>query len=451
MKTNMNGTSRRRFLRRLTFGASAGLAWPTLVPSSVFGANGQVAPSNRITVGFIGTGRQTSYANIPGFLREPDCQAVAVCDVDTWRMANGRKKIEDFYAGKKDSGIFRGCAEYRDWRDLLARPEIDAVMIGTPDHWHVLQSLAALRAGKDVACEKPLTRNIAEGRLLAETVKRHGRVFRTDSEFRANRTMLLAVEIVRNRKIGQLQRIITSTPKDPTLGPQPDMPVPEELDYDMWLGPAPFKPYTLQRVHPRHEAKGRPGWICIQDYSDGMMANWGAHLNDIAMWGNDTEHTGPIRIEATGTYPPEGNLWNIIQDFTAEFTFANGVRFTCKTDRPYVRFEGSDGYVQVGYPKEIECSDNALLNWRPGSNEFALPYKESEKRDFLDSVKSRKQPMYDAEGGHRVNSLSHLTMAAISTGRALQWDPVKEHVVNDPDANRLLEPKPMRAPWSLTG
>jgi len=441
--------SRRSFLRRATAATGAAFAAPLIVPARVLGADGAVAPSNRITIGFIGTGRQCVYANIPGFLKEADAQAVAVCDVDSWRMDNARRKIEDHYAKQQPSGAYKGCATFRDWRDLLARKDIDAVMISTPDHWHVVQSIAALKAGKDVACEKPLTRNIAEGRLLANLVLKLGRVFRTDSEFRSNRTCHRAVQLVRNGRIGKLQRLITGTPKDGTLAPQPDMPVPPELDYDMWLGPAPKKPYTEQRVHPRHQDKGRPGWLCIRDYADGMMANWGAHLNDIVLWAGDLNHTGPVEIEATGKYPPPGSFWDIIQEFEAHFTFANGVRLTCKTDKPYMRFEGTEGWIQVKYPNDISTSTESLLAWKPGPNDLTLPYKHSEKRDFLDAVKSRQQPLYDCEGGHRVNSLSHLAMAAIEVGRKLKWDPVKETVVGDAEANKALRPKPQRAPWQV--
>jgi hypothetical protein len=311
----------------------------------------------------------------------------------------------------------------------------------------VLQSIAALRAGKDVACEKPLTRSIAAGRELCGVVMETNRMFRTDSEFRSNLMMFRAVELVRNGKLGKLERIITGFPKDPTKAPQPEMPVPEELNYDMWQGPAPARPYTLHRVHPRNDLSGRPGWLTIQDYADGMLANWGAHLNDIAMWGNDTEHTGPIRIEGTGQFPPAGNLWDVILEFDVRFTFANGVELQCKSDSPYVRFEGSEGWVQVGYPREIECSDESLLGWRAGAQDLQLSFKSSEKRDFLDSVKSRTQPLYDVEGGHRVNSLSHLALAAIELGRPLKWDPDAERVVGDDAANRWLAPKPLRVSW----
>jgi myo-inositol 2-dehydrogenase / D-chiro-inositol 1-dehydrogenase len=440
--------SRRRFLQRAPLMAGAAFA-PMIVPRSVFGAAGTVAPSNRITIGFIGTGRQTIYANIPLLIREPDAQAVAVCDADSWRMETARKLIDESYAKKQPSGAFKGCAAFRDWRDLLARKEIDAVMISTPDHWHVPMSLAALRAGKDVACEKPLTRSIAEGRLLCDLVEKTGRVFRTDSEFRSIRTMHRAAQLVRNGRIGKLERIITMTPKDPTLPPQPAMPVPEELDYEMWQGPAPLRPYTVQRVHPRHDARGRPGWLCISDYADGMMANWGAHLNDIALWGADLEHTGPVEIEGAGSFPPKGNLWDVISEFDVTFRYANGLILQCKTDKPIIRWEGAEGWVQVIYPNEIEADPPSLLNWSPGPNDVTLPFKPSEKRDFLDGVTTRGPVLYDCEAGHRNNSLAHLSLIAIELGRKLDWDPVKERFLRDNEANARLKPISWREPWNI--
>ena len=441
--------SRRIFLRQCATATSAMWGAPLIIPSGVLAADNRPTPANRITIGFIGTGRQCIHANLPGFLGEPDAQAVAVCDVDAWRMDRARALVESHYAKQQPSGGFKGCTTFRDWRELLARKDIDAVMISTPDHWHVPMALAAIRAGKDVACEKPLTRSIAEGRKLSDLVARESKVFRTDSEFRSNRTMHRAVQLVRNGRIGQLQRLVTATPKDGTLEPQPDMPVPPELDYEMWLGPAPEAPYTEQRVHPRHEDKGRPGWICNRDYADGMLANWGAHLNDIAMWANDTERTGPVEIDATGTYPPVGNLWNVILEFEAHFLFANGVRLTCKTDQPYIRFEGSNGWIQIRYPNDITVSSESLLEWKPGPNDLILPFKTSEKRDFLDCVHSRGRTQGDAEVGHRNTSLCHLALAAIDLGRNLKWDPVRETVVGDPEANTRLAPKPLRAPWNV--
>lgn len=444
---NRANISRRSFLQRTATFAATAFAGPMIVPSSVLGADGAVSPANRITVGFIGTGRQCIHANIPGFLREPDAQCVAVCDVDSWRMELARQTIEDGYAKRQPSGSFQGCAMFRDWRDLVARKDIDAVMISTPDHWHVPMAITALRAGKDVACEKPLTRSIAEGRLLCEVVTKTRRVFRTDSEFRSNRTMHRAAQLVRNGKIGKLERMITMMPKDPTLAAQPEMPVPEELDYEMWQGPAVRRPYTLQRVHPRRDARGRPGWLCVSDYADGMVANWGAHLNDIALWGPDLCHSGPVAIEGTGKFPPKENLWDIISEFDVTFTYANGVTLQCKTKSPVIRWEGSEGWVQVKYPNEIEVQPESLLRWKPGPDDVSLTYKSSEKRDFLDGVKSRGPVLYDCEAGHRNNSLAHLSLMAIALGRKLRWDPTRERFIGDDEANARLQPVAWHEPW----
>jgi myo-inositol 2-dehydrogenase / D-chiro-inositol 1-dehydrogenase len=441
--------TRRQFLRHASIAAAAAWAGPLIVPGRVLGRDGGVAPSNRITFGFIGTGRQTLNANLPGFLHEPETQVVAVCDVDSWRMQQAQTRVAEHYARKNASGVAKGCDMVPDWREVIARQDVDAVMIATPDHWHVIMALAALNAGKDVSCEKPLTRSIAEGRLLADTVARTGRVFCTDSEFRSYGVYRRAAELVRNGKLGKLQRIITATPQDGTLAAPPTMPVPEELNYPMWLGPAPEAAYTEQRVHPRHDAKGRPGWLLIRDYADGMLANWGAHLNDIAMWANNTECTGPVEVAATGQFPPAGNLWNVVQEFEANFQFANGVRLTCRTDKPYIRFEGTEGWLQAGFPPRLELEPESLLDWSPGPEDVRLPIMKSEKRDFLDAVKARRQPQYSAEGGHRNASLSHLALASIELGRTLKWDPVKETVVDDPAANDYLRPKPLRAPWKL--
>jgi len=440
--------NRRQFLTKTT-AALAVASFPNLIPASALGRDNTVAPSNRITLGIIGCGRQSAHANIPGFLVQPDAQIVAVCDVDSWRLEGARKQVEAHYAGQKTSGVFKGCTTFRDWQELLARKDIDAVMIATPDHWHMIQAIAALKAGKDVSCEKPLTRNIAEGRRLVQVVKEQNRVFCTDSEFRTYNILRKSAQLVRNGKLGKLQRIITGTPKDTTLAAQPNMPVPPELDYEMWLGPAPAAPYTEQRVHPRHNDKGRPGWITIRDYADGMLANWGAHWNDIAMWASNTEHTGPVEVEATGTFAPAGNLWNVVQEFEAHFRYANGVTLTCKSDHPFIRFEGTEGWLQVDHPMHIELSNEDLLSWEPGPNDVRLRSMSSEKREFLDAVKSRQQPQYSAEGGHRTASLSHLALAAIQVGRKLKWDPVAENVVGDAEANQSLQPRPIRGDWKI--
>ena len=430
--------SRRGFLKECLL---AGIA-PAVVPSGVFGA---YAPGNRITVGLIGAGRQAYHSNLRTFLHMPDVQVVAVNDVDAWRLENARKAVDGHYSKKKPSGAYKGCGAFRDFRELLARSDIDAVMISTQDHWHVPMSIAAVKAGKDVSCEKPLTVSIREGRILCDTVARYGRVFRTDSEFRSNGHFHRACELVLNGRLGKLHTIKTGVPRGDRAGPpRKTMPVPDELDYDMWLGPAPWAPYTVERVHPRH-SYGRPGWMRVRDYCDGMICNWGTHLNDIAQWGNGTDRTGPVEVEGTGRYPTDG-LWDVLLDFEVHYRYATGVKMNYTCSRPYVRFEGDEGWIEAT-SAGIKAQPQSMLKSVIKPGEIHLPRK-GDKRDFIDAVKVRGGTMEDAEVGHRTASVCHLGHIAIQVGRKLKWDPVAERFPDDPEANRMLD-RPRRAPWNI--
>jgi len=383
----------------------------------------------------IGLGRQVIFTNLPSFLSAPDCQVVALCDVDRWRL----NITEDRSVGRSTitPEALKGIPQYTDFRELLARPDVDAVMISTPDHWHVPISLAAVQAGKDVCCEKPLTRSIAEGRLLSDLVSRHQRVFRTDSEFRSINSFHRACELVRNGRIGKLHTIRTGVPVDrfeqPERKPQP---APQELDYNLWLGPAPEAPYQEARVH-RPQAYERGGWMRIRDYCDGMVTNWGAHLNDIAQWGNDTDRTGPIEVEGHGKYPPKGGLWNVLREFEITYRYASGVRLIYRTQRPYVRFEGSEGWIEAEFGKKLDAHPRSLLDSPIGPDETHLLLK-NEKRDFIDCVKNRGRTLEDAEVGHRTTSLCHLGHIAVQLGGKLKWDPLAERFTNSDEANKLL-------------
>ncbi|MBN2271651.1 MAG: Gfo/Idh/MocA family oxidoreductase [Sedimentisphaerales bacterium] len=441
----LRSSTRRQFLRNsLAAGAATAVLGPTIVPSTVFGAD---APSNRITIGMIGMGRQAYQSNLKTFLGFSDVQVVAVNDVDAWRLDNAKKAVEKEYANQKAPGTFKGCSAHKDFREILDRSDIDAVMISTPDHWHVPMATAAARAGKDICCEKPLTLSIAEGRVLSDTVTRYARVFRTDSEFRSHQCFQKTCELVLNGRIGKIHTIRTGVPAGDIAGkPQAPMPVPEELDYDLWLGPAPAAPYTLQRVHPRR-SYDRPGWMRVLDYCEGMVTNWGAHLNDIAQWGNETERTGPIEIEGTGKFPTDG-LWNVLLSLDIRYKFANGVRMFYSISRPYVRFEGDEGWIEADYnTRSIKAEPESILKSPIGPNGIHLPLK-GEKRDFIDAVKTRGQTLADAETGHRTTSLCQLGHIAIRTGRKLRWDPDAETFTNNETANRLLS-RPMRSPWRL--
>jgi len=437
--------NRRHFLQRGSLAATALATAPLILPRNILGAE---APSKKITVGIIGVGRQTQNINIPGFLSRDNCQVVAVCDVDSWRLQRAKDLVESHYAAQRASGVFKGCASYGDFRELLARPEIDAVFVSAPDHWHVPMSLAALKAGKDVSCEKPLTLSIHEGRVLADTAKKLQRVTRTDSEFRSLKLFHHAVECVRNGRIGKLRRMFTGTPKEGAqLIPFHEESVPPELDFDRWLGPAPEARYCEQRVHPRHDVSGRPGWMQNRDYCEGMICNWGAHLNDIAQWAHNSDHTGPVEVEATGEYPKTDNLRNVLLNFQAHYRYSDGVELTYKMDRPYVRFEGDEGWIEMPYgsPKLL-ASDPKIVAPPSGANWLSLTRKQ-DKEDFVDAVISRGETMEDFEVGHRTVSICQIAHIAIQLGgRKLKWDPAAEKFDHEA-ANQLLFRKAWRAPW----
>lgn len=437
--------TRRNFLKAAGV-ATAGNCWaPTIVRASSLGANGSVAPSNRITVGMIGLGRQVIFTNLRSFLSAPDCQVVALCDVDRWRLNITENRMSVWGGGIKPEDV-RGIPQYTDFREVLARQDIDAVMISTPDHWHVPMSVAAIKAGKDVCCEKPLTRSIAEGRLLSDLVTRHKRVFRTDSEFRSIKSFHRACELVRNGRIGKLHTLRTGVPVGKFEQPvRKAEPVPQDLDYNMWLGPAPEAPYQEARVHGVG-AYERAGWMRIRDYCDGMVTNWGTHLNDIAQWGNDTDRTGPVEVEARGKYPPTGSMWNVLQEFEITYRYANGVQLIYRTDRPYVRFEGSEGWIEAGFGKKLKAHPRSILDSQIGPDETHLLLK-NEKRDFIDCIKNRGRTLEDAEVGHRTTSLCHLGHIAVQVGGKLKWDPVAERFTNSDEANKLLALPPGRQWW----
>ncbi len=422
---------RRGFLKR---SALAAAAVPAFVPATVLGKDGAVAPSEKITVGFIGTGSHGTHHNLRAYLAQPDAQVVAICDVDGNHLAKAKEQIDRKY-GNSD------CATTKDFREILARGDVDAVMISTPDHWHVLMSVMAMRAGKDVQCEKP-TLTIDEGKILVKTVRELKKVFQTSTEDRSVPVYHRMAELVRNGRIGKLERIEVILPKHPTFPGDPTpQPVPPELDYDMWLGPAPEAPYTKDRVHFNFR------WIW--DYSGGIICDWGTHLFDTAQWAGDTEHTGPVEVRGEGTHW-EGGLFDTVKDYDITYTYANGVVMTCRPGNPSIKFIGTDGWVgNRGWRARLEASSEEILNATLGANDLRLYTNPAgEHRDFLDCVKSRKDPYFPVEIGHRVSTVCHLANIAVKLGRTLRWDPEAERFVGDEEANAMLS-RPMRSPWTL--
>jgi predicted dehydrogenase len=426
--------SRRRFLGTTAAAAGATAAAPYIVPASVLGQSGAVPPSEKITVGFIGTGSHGRHWNMRYYFNQPDAQIVAVCDVDDNHLAEAKQMVDQKY-GNTD------CATTKDFREILQRPDIDAVMISTPDHWHVLMSVLAVRAGKDVQCEKP-TLTIDQGKILIREIREHNKVFQTSTEDRAVPVYHRMAELVRNGRIGKLQRIEVILPKQPTHAGDPTpQPVPPELDYDMWLGPAPEAPYTKDRVHFNFR------WI--SDYSGGIICDWGTHLFDTAQWANDTERSGPVEIEGSGTFW-EGGLYDTVKDYDVTYRYANGVEMTCRPGNPSIKFIGADGWVgNQGWRGRLEASSDEILNSEIGPDELHLYTNPAgEHRDFLDCVKSRKDPYFPVDIGHRVATVCHLGTLAVQLGRKLKWDPEREMFVGDDQANSLLS-RPMRSPWTL--
>ena len=367
----------------------------------------------------------------------PDVQIVAVCDVDAWRLASAQNAVEKKYGTKG------GCKAYVNYRDLLGHMDLTAVMISTPDHWHTRMTIDAFRAGKDVSLEKPITRTIAEGRAISSLGAKLGRVFRVDSELRSNPNTYRAVEVVRSGRLGKLKRVTVGVPgSDVGCPPQSTMPVPKELDYERWQGPAPRAAYTQKRVHPPR-SYGRPGWMRHLYYCDGMVTNWGTHLCDGALWATDLDRTGPVEIEGTGAYPPKESFWNVLLNFTIRYRYKNGVEWIYKTERPYFRIEGENGWVQGGF-SGLKAEPLSLLKAEPQPGVAPLRPK-SDKRDFIDSVKSRKESLEPAEVGHRVTSFCHLGHIAIHVGGKLTWDPDKERFIGNDAANALVD-KPIQQP-----
>lgn len=431
--------TRRDFLHRSAVIATSTIASPTIIPSF---AMGKKAPSNFINVAMIGCGRQTVNPNIPQLLDSKSGRIVAVCDVDSWRLQNAVKQVNDGYS-KQRNGSYNGCKAYTDYRELLQLKDVDAVMISTPDHWHIPMAIDAAKAGKHVSLEKPISTCISHGHRLVETLKKYPVITRNDSEFRTLPEFARAVELVRNGRIGKIQRIYVAVPPElngEALPPQQTMPVPDELDYDFWLGPAWEAPYTEKRVHAIKDY-GRPGWMRVDSYCNGMISNWGAHLMGIVQWGNNTEYTGPLTIEGSGDF--DKGLWNTMNRFELRYEHANGVEVYFKIERPYVRFEGTGGWVEIEYPNKLSASSDDILHSETGASEIKFQNLLSDKEDFLQSIKENKPTQEPLETAHRTISMCQLGLIAVQLGTKLQWDAKKEDFINDNAASALLD-RPIR-------
>lgn len=436
-------TSRRDFIRNSSLMTAGAFAIPTIVPSTVFG---KTAPSNQINVGMIGTGRQAVNANLKnGFLKLDNCRVIAINDVDSWRIANAEKIINDSYA--KAGKSYSGVKKYDDYRGLIANKDVDAVMISTADHWHAPATIAAAMAGKHVSMEKAYTVAPAWGKAVVEAVKAKGVTGRLDSEFRSIREINRAVELVHNKVIGEIIEVEVGVPGElngSALGSQPTMPVPKELNYDMWLGPAFPAPYTMKRVHEPGTIDSRPGWLRISDYCNGMITNWGAHLNDIALWGMKKEYENPVTVEGKGVF--DKGLWNTLSQFELDYTFSDGMKMKYKIDVPFVKFIGKDGWIRIDYPDKLTASKDSILKFEPGKNDVSLKDTLTDKADFLRGIETGKPTLEPLEVGYNVYLLTMMGLISITLGSKLSWDQKAGLFVNDNAANAMLT-RPFREKW----
>ena len=417
----------------------------SILPAALRGAD---APSKRVNIAMIGTGRQGIHVNLATFLGMANVRVIAVCDVDRLRLAHAKAIVDRTY-GNND------CRSFTDFRETLDEQGLDAVMISTPDHWHAIQALAAMKKGLHVCCEKAMTRYFDEGRALADMAKKSGLIFRLDSECRSHGYMVKTADLALNGYLGTIRRFEVGVPQEmgDGFGDATPMPVPAHLDYEMWLGPSPGQPYTLERVHHTDlktgAPVGRPGWMRISDYAGGMINNWGGHLMDVANFINGTSHSGPVRIEGKGTFPEPGVLWDTITGFELQYEYANGVRFDYKIDKPYLRVEGDEGWIQAHWHSKggLQAHDRGILTQKLRPDDKHVPTR-SDKQDFISAIIEGTPVMIDAEAGHRVNSQCLLGLAAVKLGKILEWNPVKEVVTNDADALAGIKGI-YREPWEL--
>jgi predicted dehydrogenase len=443
-------------MRRREFLQSAGTlaSAPLFIPASALGRQGNVAPSNRIAMGVIGTGNQGT-GDMLGFLPDKRVQVVAVCDVNRetpgyWDGAiagrePARVLVEWHYARDKRAGLYKGCTAYEDFREVIARKDIDAVLIALPDHWHSIPVIEAARAGKDIYGEKPLSLTIAEGRAMCDAVKANNRIFQCGSQQRSDPRFRKACEIVRNGGIGKLKTVTCGLPGGtPDLGKTGDRqdpePVPDGFNYDMWLGPAPEAPYAPARCFVNFR------WIL--DYSGGQITDWGGHHPDIAQWGMGTVLTGPVAIRNGQAQWAKEKLWNTATDYYFEAIYENDVKLIVSSRvRGGVTFEGSDGRVWVNRGG-IETSPMSLLDYEPGPNDVRLYRSDNHYRNFIDCVISRQEPIAPIEQAHRSISIGRLGNISLRLGRDLRWDPKQERILGDDAANQMLS-RPMRKPWAI--
>jgi predicted dehydrogenase len=433
MEKNLaNRESRRRFVKQ---SLQAGLAF-TIVPRFVLG-RGYTAPSDRINLGFIGTGKQGKIL-LGYFQKNTQTRVLAGCDVDSRKLESFQLLANKLAAEKSDTETYKDLKLYADFRELLDRKDIDAVVIATPDHWHAVQSVMAADKGKHVYCEKPMAHSVGEGRAMVNAMKRNKVIMQTGSMQRSSDRFRDAVNLVRSGAIGKVKEVLVMVGEPAIPCDLPEMPVPANLNWDAWIGPSVVHSYHTE-LSPPLEQDIYPHWRNYKEYGGGLLSDWGAHMFDIAQWGLDMDRSGPVKFE-----PPTGNA---VQGLT--MTYKNGIVMRhVDFGRKYaVRFIGENGSIDVSR-SFLDSKPENIITTQPGANAKKVYFSNNHYQDWIDGIKNNIQPICDVETGHRSSSVCALANIAYWLRRPLEWDPEKEQFKNDKEANALLMPR-MRAPWKV--
>jgi len=443
-KNRPNSSSRRDFIRRSSLTGigltAASVGFPTVIPGSALGKDGATAPSNRVNVGLIGLGLMMK-GHQRTMLGKTDVQVLAVCDVDKAKREAGKKLTEDTYAKQTGRDSYSGCDAYNEYERIIERDDIDAIMIVTPDHWHAPISLAAMRAGQDVYCQKPMTLTVNEGRLMSDAAKRHGAILQVGSQQRSNWAFRRASEIVRNGYIGNVHTIYARLGSFGAPQQFSEQPIPEGFDYDRWLGPTPWFPYNEDRVKGNYGG----GWRCFWEYGSRKNGDWGAHHFDIIQWALGMDDTGP------NEFIPKGFEGTEYQTHIYKDANGAGKDITVLRDHPtlngqMIQFIGDEGHVCVSRGNRIECSTPEFITMPLADKDVRLYDSPEHHTNWLESIKTRRAPICHAEIGHRTSTICHLSGIAERLGRPLTWDPKTETILGDEAASRQLD-RPRRAPY----
>ena len=452
---------RRNFIKKTSVASATTFLAPTILPSGIFG---KTTANKKINIGQIGCGRIARDHDMPGVMQYDNARLIAVCDVDSKRMNDAKILVETYYNKKLGSNKVVDVKMYGDYKELLENKDIDAVVISTPDHWHAQPAIEAALAGKDIYLQKPTSLTVEEGRVLSDIIQRKSTILQVGTQQRSMAQFRVAAELVRNGRIGKLHTVKVGLPGDPSGPEASKMPLPSNLNYDMWLGQTPLMDYTEIAVHPK-EDYSRPGWLRIEQFGAGMITGWGQHHYDSAAWGMDTELTGPVSVQAVAEFPKSG-LWNVHGDFMSKAEYENGITMYTSSGgyTNGIKYIGTDGWIFVSRgaytasasdpvtadksSKALDASDPKILTSIIGSNEIHLYKSDEQHGNWLECIETKKPPISTVEMGHRACTVCLITHISMKLNRKLNWNPKTEKFINDDEANSMLT-RSQRKPFGV--